>query len=99
MARTNSHEGCPGELATNGQQCEVNSMDACPDGYTCLSTSADDSGICCKGKPKCLQGFSFNTTGGEVRRLKNVKPLFTEEYYSEESIYTIKESKKSPVRK
>jgi len=47
---------CPGSLLTNGDHCSLNEIEACPDGYVCLSETGNGvRGMCCRAAPKCLK--------------------------------------------
>uniref|UniRef100_A0A914I5B0 Kunitz/Bovine pancreatic trypsin inhibitor domain protein n=1 Tax=Globodera rostochiensis TaxID=31243 RepID=A0A914I5B0_GLORO len=44
---------CPNGLSSNGEQCVVNQIQACPVGYICIGTGS--KGVCCKAQPKCAK--------------------------------------------
>lgn len=53
---SNSDIHCPRNLPTNGQHCQINGDDVCPEGYVCLNRLPSTEGLCCKTKPVCLKG-------------------------------------------
>ncbi|VDO49513.1 unnamed protein product [Onchocerca flexuosa] len=57
---------CPENLPTNGQYCQINGADLCPEGYTCLNRSPSSDGLCCKTKPVCLKGRTHFISGQKV---------------------------------
>ncbi|KAL3124064.1 hypothetical protein niasHT_004653 [Heterodera trifolii] len=44
---------CPNGLSSNGEQCVVNQIQACPVGYICIGGGS--KGVCCKAQPKCAK--------------------------------------------